>query len=174
MKPKSEAGPGRSAPVFSGIKPFLMFCVGVLFIFWGNCSAHSTEKKFIQVFFPSGKVISAELAASEDARMRGLMFRKRLDDNQGMLFVFEEEGYHSFWMKNMSISIDILWLDRQKRIVHIEHRVPPCSREPCPSYPPEFPSLYVLELKAGESEAQNLQLFDRLEFVLESSTADLS
>ena len=94
------------------------------------------------------------------------MFRTGLEPDQGMLFVFEEEGFHSFWMKNMEIPIDILWLDAGKRIVHIEERVPPCPEDPCPSYRPPIPALYVLELKAGRVDECGLKLYDKLDFIL--------
>ena len=143
--------------------PFFVF---FLFVSLSIASLSSLEEKYIQIFFPNGKVITAELAITEDSRSRGLMFRKTLNEDQGMLFVFEEEERHAFWMKNMTFSIDILWLDGQKRIVHIERRVPPCQRDPCPSYPPNFPALYVLELKSGTTDVLNLQMFDRIEFIL--------
>jgi uncharacterized membrane protein (UPF0127 family) len=83
-----------------------------------------------------------------------------------MLFLFEEEGIQSFWMKNMRFSIDILWLDRQRRIVHIEPDVPPCTADPCPSYTPRAAAMYVLELKNGSVKRHNLKLYDRLDFIL--------
>lgn len=129
--------------------------------------------KFIQVFLPNGIEITAEIALTDAERQRGLMFREQLDKDQGMLFVFENEGYHSFWMKNMKISIDILWLDKEKRIVHIERSVPPCQDEPCPSYTPAIPAKYVLELKAGSAEENKLRLYERIEFVLEAGKKNL-
>jgi len=94
------------------------------------------------------------------------MFREKILPEQGMLFIFEEEGFYSFWMKNTLISLDILWLDEEKRIVHIEHAVPPCQKDPCPSYTPRFPALYVLELASGAADQNKLKLYDRLEFIL--------
>ncbi len=123
-------------------------------------------KKFIKIFFPNGKSITAELAVTDEERQLGLMHREEILPDQGMLFIFEEEGRHSFWMKNMKFSLDILWLDRGKRVVHIERNVPPCKREPCPSYPSSIPAMYVLELKAGSVDEHQLKLFDRLDFVL--------
>jgi hypothetical protein len=122
--------------------------------------------KYTQVFLPGGEVIYAELAVTDQERQQGLMFREGINPDQGMLFVFEREGIHSFWMKNMKFSIDILWLDRDKRIVHIEKKVPPCLREECPSYSPPVFSKYVLEIKEGYAEEYELELYDRLEFIL--------
>ena len=120
----------------------------------------------IRIFFPDGKTIFADLVKTEEDRMRGLMFRKTLNEDQGMLFVFVSEGLYSFWMKNMNFAIDILWLDRHKRIIHLEREVPPCEKEPCPSYAPRVPAKYVLELKAGSIEKRKLNLYDRIDFIL--------
>ncbi len=122
--------------------------------------------RFIKLYFPDGYEVTAELAVKEEDRARGLMFREEIHENQGMLFLFEEEGIHSFWMKNMRFPIDILWLDRDKRIVHIEARVPPCPRDPCPSYAPPAAAAFVLELKSGCAERHRLRVYDRLEFIL--------
>jgi len=122
--------------------------------------------KYTQVFLPGGEVIYAELAVTDQERQQGLMFREGINPDQGMLFVFEREGIHSFWMKNMKFSIDIIWLDRDKRIVHIEKKVPPCLSEECPSYSPPVFSKYVLEIKEGYAEEYELELYDRLEFIL--------
>ncbi|MCK4263878.1 MAG: DUF192 domain-containing protein, partial [Candidatus Aminicenantes bacterium] len=97
----------------------LMTVFSVLF------STEVDHERFVHIFFPNEVSITAELAVSNEERTRGLMFRERIDSDQGMLFVFEEEGIHSFWMKNMKISLDILWLDHEKRIIHIEKCVPP-------------------------------------------------
>ena len=70
-------------------------------------------------------------------------------------------------LQNMVISIDILWLNKEKRIVHMEERVPPCQEDPCPSYASKIPAMYVLELKAGSIQENSLKLFDRLNFVLQ-------
>jgi uncharacterized membrane protein (UPF0127 family) len=92
-----------------------------------------------------------ELAASEGERAEGLMFREHLDENKGMLFVFMESGVHNFWMKNTLISLDIIWISDDKRVVHIERDVPPCVEDVCPSYGSEKESNYVLEVNSGKS-----------------------
>ena len=120
----------------------------------------------VKVFFPNGSSVTVELAVTDAERQLGLMHRPRINSDQGMLFVFEEEDLHSFWMKNMRFSIDILWLDKDRRIVHITPRLPPCLRDPCPSYPTPLPVKFVLELKCGEAEARSIKLYDRLEFIL--------
>lgn len=126
----------------------------------------TASSQFVQIYFPDGRSVRAELAITPEERAQGLMFRQKLAFDQGMLFVFEREGIHSFWMKNMLIPLDLIWLDKEKRVVHVEHKVPPCAKEPCPTYASKVPALYVLELKAGSFKERGLKLFDRLDFVL--------
>ena len=84
------------------------------------CSGQAGKNRFIKVYFPDGFSATAELAVSDEERAQGLMFREKINEDQAMLFLFEEEDIHSFWMKNMRFAIDILWLDGRKRIVHID------------------------------------------------------
>jgi len=142
-------------------KSFLALSLFLLF-----CSSQAGKKSFVKVYFPNGFAVTAELAITDEEREQGLMFREKLNADQGMLFIFEEEGIHSFWMKNMRFPIDILWLDIQKKIIHLEPNVPPCSSDPCPSYAPGASAMYVLELQSGCAEKQGLRLYNQLAFVL--------
>ena len=141
----------------------LLFYLILLLVFH---LGRAKERKFIRVFFPNGFSITAELAVSDEERQLGLMFREKINSDQGMLFLFKEEGFHSFWMKNMNFPLDIIWLDRDKIIVHIESNVPPCRELPCSSYTPQFPASYVLELKTGSVGKNQLKMYDKLDFVI--------
>ena len=125
----------------------------------------------ISVTLPQGTVIIAELADTTEERARGLMFRPSLEKNRGMLFAFAEPQPWSFWMKNTHISLDIIWMDGNKKIVHIERRVPTCSRtdDGCPQYQPNENALYVLELAAGSADALKLDRGATLRFQLPSN-----
>jgi hypothetical protein len=149
------------------IKNAVLVIVLSLASLWGQASR---RPRVVKVFLPDGALITAELAVTDVERSRGLMFRERINPDQGMLFVFAEEGVHSFWMKNCKISLDMLWLDRDRRIIYIEQDVPPCLEDPCPSYGPRLPALYVLELQAGSARAHKLKLSDRIDFVLPDLT----
>jgi uncharacterized membrane protein (UPF0127 family) len=146
------------------IRNILFSCLAFFLVL---SSLECGKKKFVKIFLPDGSSLTAELAISDEERQRGLMFREELNPDQGMLFLFKDEDFHFIWMKNMKISIDILWLDREKRIVHIERNVPPCKKPPCASYASKIPALYVLEIKAGMADKNELKLYDRLEFILE-------
>jgi len=147
-----------------GKKDFIFFVFVMSLIVFVHATPSSD--KFVKVYFPDGDSVTAELAVTLEEKARGLMFRKKLDFDQGMLFIFDEEDIHSFWMKNMVIPLDILWLNGEKRIVHIERSVPPCQEDPCPSYASKVPAMYVLELKEGSIEQRGLKIFDRLDFIL--------
>jgi uncharacterized membrane protein (UPF0127 family) len=67
-------------------------------------------------------------------------------------------------MKNTRIPLDIIWIDSDRRIVHVKHEVPPCRVEDCPSYPPNARARYVLEVAGGEARKHGLAAGDLLRF----------
>lgn len=112
------------------------------------------SKGFAVISTPNGDNIFAEIADTPAKRAEGLMGRTNLSPDHGMLFTFSEPGHWTFWMKNTKISLDILWLDTDGKVVHLEFKVPICTRtdEGCPRYHPSKKALYVLELRAGMAE----------------------
>ena len=100
---------------------------------------------------PDGSAVHIEVATDDDTRAQGLMFRDRIPEGTGMLFVFAQSGDYPFWMKNTLVPLDMIWIDDQKRVVHVEASVPPCKADPCPSYPPHAVAKYVLELGRGQA-----------------------
>jgi uncharacterized membrane protein (UPF0127 family) len=149
-----------------GTGPFPRGAILLLALLQPFCLGSGGQDRFIKVYFANGKQVTAELAVTEEERARGLMFREKILAEQAMLFVFERAGIHSFWMKNTLVSLDMLWLDDERRIIHIEADVPPCRAEPCPSYGPLRPARYVLELKGGVAAELGLKVSDRLMFVI--------
>lgn len=97
-------------------------------------------------------------------RSRGLMEVEYMDQDKGMLFVFENEGLYPFWMKNTLIPLDIIWIDANKKVVFIGENVQPCEADPCPNTYPSGNALYVLELNAGVSNQISLKIGDQLTF----------
>ena len=108
----------------------------------------------------------AEVAKNRFTIAKGLMFRKNLLENEAMLFVFNQEGNHSFWMKNTLISLDIIFLDKNKKVVDIAKNTQPCQSDECPSYRNQQPAKYVLEIKAGLAEKIGLKIDSALMFEL--------
>jgi len=107
--------------------------------------------------------IKAEIADSLLKQTKGLMFRKSLPENEGMLFAFNDETYHSFWMMNMSFPIDIIWINKEKEIVDITKNVQPCKLI-CPTYKPKEKAMYVLEVNANFTEEHRVKVGTMLEF----------
>ncbi len=102
------------------------------------------------------------VASTQEARQKGLGGRADMKENEGMLFVFDAPDAACFWMKNMHFSLDMIWLDADKRVVHIEQNVSP---ETFPkSFCPGKPAKYVVELKAGEARRSHVVLGQKLAF----------
>jgi uncharacterized membrane protein (UPF0127 family) len=127
-----------------------------------------------EVLFPDKTRVRVEIADTEAKRARGLMFRKHLADNEGMIFLFEQPGHYPFWMQNCLISLDLIWLDSNARVVSVAQSVPPCrfpGCEPpcpsndCPTYPPAPGSMasYVVEVAAGFAKQHGVKTGDVLE-----------
>ena len=138
---------------------FLLLLSGGFFIGYRSQSAIN------QVCFKK-HCFDVEIVQNDAERMKGLQFRKSLSPNHGMLFIFPESKPHSFWMKDTLISLDMIWMDDTRRVVHIEHNVPPCQQDPCSGYSPQQDAMYVLEINAGEAQALGLKNGDRLDFRL--------
>ena len=103
-----------------------------------------------------------EIAKSPKQRAKGLMFRKNLGSYKGMLFIFPEEKEYAFWMKNTLIALDIIWINKDKKVVHIERNVQPCRKEKCQIIKPSKKAIYVLEVNAGATDKIGLKVGDEL------------
>jgi uncharacterized protein len=120
----------------------------------------------VPLTLPSGKVLQTEVMVTDEDRAMGLMFRPSLPTDRGMLFVFEEPAFHAIWMKNCKFPIDILWLDEAGKVVHLAESVPPCRKDPCPSYSPLAKATYVVEINAGQARKEKAVVGSTLRFTL--------
>ena len=111
----------------------------------------------------NGHRYTIEIAADNASREHGLMDRTEMAADHGMLFVFDDDAMRAFWMKNTKIPLDMLFFDGDKKLVSIQHSVPPCVSDPCPGYSSGAPARYVLELNGGESEKLGLTSGDPIE-----------
>lgn len=111
---------------------------------------------------------TVEIAATPQARSRGLMHRESLPQDHGMFFIYDKEGIYPFWMKNTLIPLDIIWINTDKEVVHIKKNAQPCTEDPCESFRPEKKAKYVLEVNAGIVDTLELDVGEKLEFEIES------
>lgn len=108
--------------------------------------------------------LNVEVADTDEERSRGLQNRASLSEGDGMLFIFPSESIYRFWMKETLISLDMIWLNSERKVVGIATDVPPCQEDPCPQYGPSEQSLYVLEANAGYAASLGLKAGDQAVF----------
>ncbi|MCX6694823.1 MAG: DUF192 domain-containing protein [Candidatus Altiarchaeota archaeon] len=121
------------------------------------------------VCFDDGVCVKAEIADTPEQRAKGLMNRERLDGDEGMLFIFPDEGIQPFWMKNTLIPLDMIWINSSMQVVHIEHAVP-CVKDPCAIYDPGIKAKYVVEATSNYTQLNGIQTGDsaNIQFSLDS------
>lgn len=117
----------------------------------------STPPRYIIV---GGRALKVEIADNSHSQILGLSGRPGLAENTGMLFVFENSTFHSFWMKDMLFSLDIIWITDEGKIVGIEESVSP-DTFPESFYSPE-PVRYVLEVEGGWAVNNSVKIGDNV------------
>jgi uncharacterized membrane protein (UPF0127 family) len=105
--------------------------------------------------------VAVEVARTDEEHARGLMFRDRLGRDEGMLFVFQQEGEHVFWMKNTLIPLDMIFIDGLGNIAGILARAEPRTETPRSI---GVPSRYVLEVAGGWAEEHGVKAGDKVLF----------
>lgn len=137
----SETAPGGSTPL-----PQLKFTKH------GELTFISSKNTFITT-------IDIEIADTPEKRSMGMMYRSALGDRQGMLFVFPEEQYQSFWMKNTAVSLDMIFVSAKNEVVTIHESTTPYSPQ---SYSSTKPAQFVVEVNAGFVEKHGIAVGDRI------------
>ena len=170
----------ESASPKNNFKPLIMkigialTAMVVVFIFiLNNCSDESSEMQYHK-FKKEGELtiidsvgnqlvkIDIEIADNDYERQLGLMNRQSMEEMQGMLFIFPDERYQSFWMLNTLFPLDILFINSNKEIVTIHKNTKPLSEQ---SYPSSKPAIYVLEVNAGFCDRHNVKIGDKIYWI---------
>lgn len=135
---------------------FLLFLILIIYL-----ASAKAERRRITITNQDGSSvnITAEIAASLPVQMKGLMGRKSLGQDDGMLFVFNASGYPSFWMLNTTIPLDAIFFDDNGTVVDIL-QMAPCGFNitKCPTYAPKAPARYVLEVNQGQAKDMNITI----------------
>ena len=129
-----------------------------MFIFLLGCGKTSDE-----ILVDNGQKIikiKVEIADDDLERQQGLMFRSFLEENGGMLFIFDDEKKHDFWMKNTLIPLDMIFINENKKIVDIKY-AQPCEKDPCELYEPLESAKYVLEVNGNFTIENSIKIGDK-------------
>ena len=138
------------------IKLNLIVFLFAIILFYPNFSFALFERKGqVEIVTTDGKLqkFNVEFARSEAEKATGLMFRDRLADDEGMLFIWNTSSLRQFWMRNTLINLDILFIDSDYRVVHIEESAQKGSLRIISSL---LPVQYVLEINAGQSQLRKI------------------
>jgi uncharacterized membrane protein (UPF0127 family) len=165
MRPACGCHPGIRWSWIS--RPFAAVLLFSSFLVWlppagVEGAATHEEESAPKAVAPDGHEFALEIASTPEQRAKGYMFRSRVPSGEGMLFIFPRSDFHSFWMKNCLVSLDILWLSEDLTIVHLESDLSPCKADPCPSYPAMSKARYVLEIAAGMAKKTGLRVGEKL------------
>jgi len=128
---------------------YFKFVLLISTLFLTSCQSSSADKSLYYNITIGEQSFEIELADTPEKRTQGLMSRSSLDKNKGMLFSFEKEGFHSIWMKNTLLPLDVIWISKENRVVDVQS-LTPCEKDPCPSFRPRSPAKFILEVNNGE------------------------
>ena len=142
------------------IKP----CVSIILLMFFLIS--QVYGKGLHQGFGNGKVtlldqvltFNVEVAGTELQRNTGLMYRKSLPKNNGMLFVFEQEELQRVWMKNTLVPLDIIFISVKEKVVSIIKDLQPCLKQPCRIFESVEKATYMLELNAGMVQKHGVEI----------------
>jgi uncharacterized membrane protein (UPF0127 family) len=109
----------------------------------------------------NGEIIELEVAQTPEQQAKGLMYRLSLEKNRGMLFPFAPPLMARFWMKNVSIPLDMIFL-KDGIVKAVLLNVPPCDADPCPVYGPNTMVNQVIELAGGRAKELGVKEGDKI------------
>ncbi len=142
------------------MKEFIIIVVVVVILIILFYSQTRVEKRKITIVSEGKSTeLTVEIADNFVKRAKGLMFRSSLPENEGMLFIFDDEHYYSFWMMNTTIPLEAIHIDSSGKIVDIV-QMEPCKSLSCPHYNSKKPSKYVLEVNQGFSKKNKISIND--------------
>jgi uncharacterized membrane protein (UPF0127 family) len=139
----------RSLLIIGGVVALLVLIAGLLY----------ERGQGPQITIKSHR-FAVEVADTDATRSRGLSGRPSIGQHQAMLFIYDQPGMRCFWMKDMRFSIDMVWLNPDKKVVNIERDISPAT------YPTNFchnNAQYIVELAAGTAAQLHLQTGDTVQ-----------
>jgi hypothetical protein len=133
------------------MRPPLLILPVVFFLLFG-CLAPALRTTNVTI---NDIKLTVWIADTQKARETGLMGVQRINENEGMLFVYEKPGEYAFWMKNTLMPLDLIFVSNDTKIISIQH-MEPCATEPCKIYAPSAEILYAIEVNGGFAQRNNM------------------
>ncbi len=137
----------------------LIGAFAVSYYFW-----RSGERSESSAVCIKNSCFSVEVADTPSKREYGLMNRAQLGEDCGMFFIFEKEDVYKFWMKSTLIPLDMIWMDKDGKIVYIKENVEPCKSDPCESFGSDEKAKYVLEINGGLAKLKGINVGEIVKF----------
>ncbi|OGY79613.1 MAG: hypothetical protein A3B74_02460 [Candidatus Kerfeldbacteria bacterium RIFCSPHIGHO2_02_FULL_42_14] len=131
--------------------------------FFVGCNHADNALSRTRVRTPNGATIEVELALTNNEQRKGLQGREQVPFGTGMLFIFTEKEMRTFWMKDVLVPLDIVWL-KDKRIVGIVENAQPPKNEKIPTFISPVPVDAVLEISGEALEQYNLKIGENLQY----------
>jgi uncharacterized membrane protein (UPF0127 family) len=135
--------------------------IGLFFLFNGALACRTHPSVVILGKDHGELTLKVEIADTPAKRALGLQYRRDLEDDQGMLFLFPDEKVRAFWMKNTPLSLDLIFIGSRRRVAGIIHRAIPFSTA---SLSVSAPSQFVLEVNGGLSKRWGIEVGDHVGF----------
>jgi uncharacterized protein len=153
MNFKKVVGSQKRNNIFLNV--LIIFFVSILYFSHTELYA---ENRFCDIYIINTQnnniKLKSEIAETEASRASGLMFRKHLDENSGMFFIFEQENILAFWMKNTYIPLNIAYINRQGIIIDIQYMKP---LDTSITYPSKKAAIYALEVNKDWFRKNNIK-----------------
>jgi len=146
------------------MRKFIIFLIFILLIFAAfllSLEYNLRSASGLRPLHINDTKIFVEVADTVQKQAQGLSGRDSLPENQGMLFVFNQPNYYSFWMKEMKFPLDFVWIDN-KQVAEITQNVQPQDYQPPKTLTPKEKVDMVLEINAGEAEKLNIKVGDKI------------
>lgn len=118
------------------------FFAAIIFTMWSACALADMPETGLSI---NGHKLIAEVASTEPQRSTGLMHRRMLPENRGMLFIFPDIAIHGMWMMNTYLPLSVAFLDRDGTIINIADMRPHTQN----THPSQKPAKYALEMNLG-------------------------
>lgn len=145
-----------------------LFCFAVLSSLFIACTSDADPASSPKVHFEKSKIkigdktIAVELAKTSEQQQHGLMYRTKLADNEGMLFIFADEDFRAFWMKNTRIDLSIGYFDKARVLKEIiDMKATSIMETNPPTYPSRVRSQYALEMTKGWFAKNKIKVGDK-------------